>query len=83
MVSLDDLDISTELRAEARAWSVRWERLAEQNQAADGFAAGMLETPAEPVSSESWASLERDGRAVCERLRAELGNDWEVEWAYP
>jgi hypothetical protein len=83
MVSLDDLPVSDETRVEARAWSRRWEQLAWDERAAEASVAGMKSDPAEPVSDEAWASLERDGRAVWQRLQDDLGSEWLLEWAYP
>jgi hypothetical protein len=82
MVSLDDLPVSDKVRAEARVWSRRWEQLARDEQAANAFADGMSSVPAEPVSDEAWASIEREGRLVCERLQRDLGGEWLLEWAY-
>jgi hypothetical protein len=82
MVSLDDLPVRSQTRAEAREWVRRWERLAYADQDADAFSAGMSNTPADPVTPQAWRELERDGHKVWIRLRAELGGDYELGWAY-
>jgi hypothetical protein len=83
MVSLEDLPLSDSVRLDAREWSRRWEKLAWQDQAADGFSSGMSSQPAEAVSEEEWASVEQEGRSVWERLQRDLGGEWLLEWAYP
>jgi len=83
MVSLDDLPVSDAARSEARRWNRRWEQLALKQQDADAFVDGMNSRQVEPVTDEEWASLERDGRAVWQRLRDELGSNWSLEWDYP
>jgi hypothetical protein len=37
------------------------------------------EAPAS-VSHEEWNLAERDGRELFERVKAELGGDWSIEW---
>ncbi|HLH15116.1 MAG TPA: hypothetical protein VKV16_10035 [Solirubrobacteraceae bacterium] len=80
MISLDDLPVSDELRAQARAWSKRWDELASQQLRVDSSTADASDGTDRPVTDEQWESLDRDGRAVCGRLRDELGEGWTVEW---
>ena len=81
MVSLEDLPVSDAARAEAHRWVQRWDELATADMAAGAYANKMSSVPSEPVRPEQWASLERDGRAVCKRLQKELGEEWHLEWA--
>jgi hypothetical protein len=80
MVSLDELPLTSETRTDTRDWARHWERLACADQRADAYSAGMSDQPAEKVAPEAWAKHERDGRALCERLRDELGGDYELGW---
>ncbi len=41
---------------------------------------GMLPGPAEPVPAPAWETIDRDGRALCQRLRDELGDRCRVGW---
>ena len=81
MISLDVLPAREQTRREVREWARRWERMAWQEMAAEGFSAGMTKTPAEPVQQHEWDAVERDGRAVWVRLCADLGDEWTVGWA--
>lgn len=80
-VSLNALPISNEARAQARAWARRWDELNTAQIQAQAFIDGMSRTYVEPVPDEQWASLQRDGRAICQRLQEELGDGWVLEWA--
>jgi hypothetical protein len=80
MVNLDDLPLSADIRARARDWTRRWERLAHAEQASDALADGTSTQPAEPVAQETWAALERDGRVVWQDLQAELGHSHQLGW---
>jgi hypothetical protein len=83
MVSLDDLPVRGETRAEAREWNRPWEQVASNQQAAEAFVDGMSSRPAKLVSEEEWTSLECGRRVVWQRLQDELGGEWQLEWAYP
>ena len=65
---------------EARAWARRWDELSTMQIQAEAFMDGMNRTYVEPVSDEQWASLQREGRAVCRRLQEELGEEWVLGW---
>jgi hypothetical protein len=82
MVRLDDLPLRAQTRDEAREWTRRWERLAEQDMAADAFVAGMQLAPAESVSTEEWDAHQRDGREVWQRVRIDLGEEWLLGWPH-
>jgi hypothetical protein len=82
MISLDDLPLSSETRTETREWAQRWEHLAYAEQEAEAFSGGMSEQPAEPVAREVWLALEGEGRKLWRRLQTELGDRYQLEWAY-
>jgi hypothetical protein len=80
MISLDRLPIGMPTRSAIREWASRWERFAEQEMLFDYVENAMLPGPAEPVSPQAWETIERDGRALCQQLRNELGDRWRVGW---
>jgi hypothetical protein len=83
MISLDELPLSDEARAEARRWSRRWEQLAWDDQRAELSAANADDPGLDPVTDEAWAAIQREGRRVWQRLAHELGPEWLLEWDYP
>ena len=80
MVRLERLPISDDTRAAIRGWARRWEELSWQQMHADDVESGMRDGPAEPVPAYAWENIQTDGRALCHRLRRELGEGWRVGW---
>ncbi|MCW3067132.1 MAG: hypothetical protein JWN32_4304 [Solirubrobacterales bacterium] len=80
MVSLDRLPIGEDTRSVIREWARRWEHLAGQRMHFDDVENGKHPGPAEPVPPQAWETIERDGRALCQQLREELGDGWRVGW---
>ena len=80
MVSLDGLPVHRDTRSAIRAWAARWEELAWQQMHAEDVANVMRPGPAEPVAARAWQTVEEEGRALCQRLRTELGDGWRVGW---
>ena len=70
MVALERLPLTEATRASVRAWASRWEAIASSE----------FDLVAAEVPKEACATLERDGRAVWQQVRRELGDDWQVGW---
>lgn len=71
MVDLDTLPLRGPTRGAVRRWAARWERAAW----------AQLEEAADDIPEDELKALERDGLVVWERVRRELGDDWQVGWA--
>jgi hypothetical protein len=79
MIGLELLPITDQTRATIRAWASRWEQLAWQQIDAD-IQDHAEAAEAEPIRPEAREAIERDGRALCQQLRNELGPPWRVGW---
>lgn len=79
-MNLDYLPLRDHTRADLRAWCRRWALLVDRSIWAQAVEDGMSTRPPNPVSREEWNLAEREGHELFERLKAELGPDWSVEW---
>jgi hypothetical protein len=80
MVNLDELPLTDDTRAAIRGWANRWEDTAWPGMDVDAAEEGVIPGPVEPVPTDLAEAIERDGRALCQRLRDELGTGWRVGW---
>jgi hypothetical protein len=80
MVELERLPIGESLRGRIREWARRWEDVAWRTEY-DDVVNGMRPGPAVPVPEATHEAIDRQGRLLCEELRAELGGDWRVAYA--
>ena len=80
MVSLDSLPLREDTRQALRAWSRRWAILVDRTIVARAVEAGMSDRAPDPVSCDDWELAEREGRGLFERVKAELGPGWTVDW---
>jgi hypothetical protein len=80
MVDLDYLPLRDDTRKALRSWRDQWVVLVDRSIWAQAFAQGMSDRTPDPVSREEWTRAERDGRELFERVKADLGADWSVEW---
>ena len=69
MAHLGELPLSDRLRAELRQWAAEWEELM-----------GVRESRYAIVDEPGHTAWETQGRRLAERLQAELGNTYEVEY---
>jgi hypothetical protein len=80
-VNIDYLPLRDDTRNAVRSWCRRWTHLVDRLIWTQAFADGMSDKTPDPVSREEWDLAERDGRVLLERVKADLGPDWSVEWA--
>jgi hypothetical protein len=80
MVNLDDLPLRDDTRRAVRSWCQEWAKLVDRSIWAQAFKNAMSERTIDPVSREESNVAERDGRDLFERVKADLGPDWSVEW---
>jgi hypothetical protein len=79
-VNLDYLPLHDDTRKALRSWSERWALLLDRSIWAQAVEDGMATGTSDPVSREEWDLAEREGRELFERVKADLGPDWSVEW---
>jgi hypothetical protein len=82
-ISLETLPLSTETKAALRAWCARWEPLARRQIEFEDFDAGMTDRPVEPIPAQEWQAVEDEGRQLCDHVRQELGDEWQVLYEGP
>lgn len=80
MVSLDSLPLREDTRQAVRAWSRRWAILVDRTIWARAVEDGVSDGAPDPVSRDEWELAEREGRGFFERVKAELGPGWTVDW---
>ncbi len=80
MVNLDGLPLRDDTRVALRSWCRQWAVLLDRSIWAEGFRREMSQETPEPVSREQWDLAERDGLRLFERVKAELGPEWSVEF---
>jgi hypothetical protein len=84
MLQLEWLPISAGLRSRLNDWARRCERFVWQQIDHVETDAGIFETPRDPVDPPAPGTdeqLDREGRALCQELRQQLGSDWRVAYA--
>jgi hypothetical protein len=81
MVSLEQLPISSRLKSRIRTWASRWEDFAWESMRYDDVVNGQIDGPAEPVPNGAFEEIDREGRQLCEDLRAELAGRCRVAYA--
>jgi hypothetical protein len=80
MVLLDSLPLRDDTRHALRAWSRRWAILVDRTVWARAVEASVSDRPPDPVSRDEWEFAVREGRGLFERVKAELGPSWTVNW---
>lgn len=71
MIDLEALPLTEPARVAARYWATRWDRMASAEH--------LHEDEPAPTEAE-WEQLDRDGRAVWQRLQHELAPEWPLGW---
>ena len=79
-VALDYLPLRDDTRKALRSWRDQWVVLVDRSIWAQAFKDGMSDRTPDPVSHEEWNLAERGGRELFERVQAELGGNWRIEW---
>jgi hypothetical protein len=74
------MPLHDDTRKALRSWAERWALLTDRLIWVRAFTDGMSDPPVDPVSREEWDRAEREGRELFERVKAELGPVWSVEW---
>jgi hypothetical protein len=79
-VNLDSMPLRDDTRKAVRSWSGRWAILTDRTIWARAIEDGMMNGTPDPVSRAEWDLAEHEGRELFERIKAELGPDWSIEW---
>jgi hypothetical protein len=79
-VNLDGLPLRDDTRVALRSWCSRWAILLDRSISAEAVWCGTSHKTPQPISREQWELAEREGLQLFERVQAELGPEWSVEF---